>query len=286
MAKTAAIIGLGNMGREHLVAYGAAGIEVTHVCDFQFVKPEFDFLQSTDDWREVIGKTDFLSVASYDHCHAEQVIAGLEAGQAVFCEKPLCLTMDDFGLIEGMMEALEELKTRYPRPNYYPFTQRLGVNYPLRHVEKFKQLRRDIEDGKFGDIYFISATYHYGRRHKLDEWRADQPYSKMMGGGIHMADLVRWMTEEYLEFPDHPLQHGPVARGDFQIPHGFAQIIADFGSDRGDHWHEISIRGTKAEITVRNTDPTDKQACLKDFIAGYDDPTIFDVTEACLKMSR
>ena len=284
MPRTAAIIGLGAAGTQHIAAYEAAGVEVTHLCDLYRqkmwrTKSKVPALTLAANWRSVIGKTDFLSIASYDHCHAEQVIAGLAAGQKVFCEKPLCLSLEELIQIK---KTARSCHLSAPSGVVEAVFARLGVNYPLRHVDLFKALKRDIEAGWFGDIYFISATYHWGRRHKMGEWRGENPYSMMMGGGIHMVDLVRWMSGESFECCM------PLGFDDSWCMgiHTLGTIHVDSGSDRGDHWHEITIRGTKFEATVRNEAPTDKQACLKEFIAGYDDPTIFEVTEACLRMSR
>lgn len=38
-------------------------------------------------------------IATRHHLHAEQVLAGLEAGKHIFCEKPLCLSEDDLAEI-------------------------------------------------------------------------------------------------------------------------------------------------------------------------------------------
>lgn len=264
MTRTAAVIGIGAAGIRHVEGYREAGIEVTHIAD---LNPEQIIYGVTTKrhWREVIGKTDFLSVCSYDDWHAEQVSAGLRAGQAVFCEKPLCLSIDELGLIEIASDRIGS---------------RLGVNYPLRHVRAFKELKAKIATGTFGEIYFIEALYHWGRRHKLAEPRFQRPFSMMMAGGIHMVDLVRWLSGSLLE-PVAVSASDHVEIGS----HAHGLIIADFGSARGDHFHEVRIHGTEDRTTVRNFGPTDKTACLKDFIAGYDDPTIFEVTEACLKMS-
>ena len=47
------------------------------------------------------------------------------------------------------------------------------------------------------NIYYIEADYNYGRLKKLTHgWRSKVPnYSVTLGGGIHMLDLVLWITK-------------------------------------------------------------------------------------------
>jgi predicted dehydrogenase len=122
-----------------------------------------------------------VAVASYDQDHAAQILRALDAGRHVFSEKPMCTSEADAGRIR---QAL----TRAPK-------LRMSSNTILRMAPRFQALRADIVGGKMGRLYYAEADYNYGRLQKLTEgWRGQVPqYSVMLGGGIHMVDLLLWL---------------------------------------------------------------------------------------------
>ena len=80
----------------------AKGIELVGVCTAtggtgSHAASRFGFRYCTTDESEVLrdASVNTLLVATRHHLHARQVIAGLEAGKHVFCEKPLCLTREE-----------------------------------------------------------------------------------------------------------------------------------------------------------------------------------------------
>jgi len=125
-----------------------------------------------------------ISVATYDNEHCDYVIRALRAGKHVFVEKPMCLTA-------------EELTSIRRELSMHPGT-RLSTNTVLRQSPRFRWLKQTIADGQMGKLYLIEADYVYGRLEKLTRgWRGRIPgYSVMLGGGVHMVDLLLWLTGE------------------------------------------------------------------------------------------
>jgi predicted dehydrogenase len=159
------------------------------VCDIDPAKlamaaERYPELRRTSDPREILGdpEIDVVSVASYDDAHFEQIRLALENGKHVFAEKP-------FVLHEREAVALADLLRRRP-------DLRLSTNLPLRMSPRFVRVRELIAAGELGELYHLEGDYDYGRRHKLtDGWRGRIPYySVMLGGGIHMVDLLTWMS--------------------------------------------------------------------------------------------
>ena len=126
-----------------------------------------------------------VSIASFDQDHFGQVLAALDAGKHVFVEKPLCRTQDE----------LAQVKLRWMRDGG---RLKLGSNLILRAAPLYRWLKAVIESGDFGRIYAIDGDYLYGRLHKITGgWRgAVDDYSVMLGGGVHMIDLMLWLTGE------------------------------------------------------------------------------------------
>lgn len=183
------VIGLG-VGEQHIAGYRRADdVQVVALCDRDPAKqamaaakyPECTFYEAADD---LIAdpNVEVVSIASFDHHHAPQVIRALDLGKHVFCEKPLCTT-------EAELSDIRAAWSRNPGV-------RLSTNTILRMSPRFRDLQRRIRCGELGRLYYAEADYNYGRLHKLkDGWRGQIPdYSVMLGGGIHMVDLLLWLS--------------------------------------------------------------------------------------------
>ena len=66
----------------------------------------------------------------------------------------------------------------------------------MRYHPKFKKVKELINKKTIGKIYSIEGEYNYGRIEKLIKgWRGKIPfYSVVQGGGIHLIDLMIWIT--------------------------------------------------------------------------------------------
>lgn len=130
-------------------------------------------------------RLDVLAIASFDDAHYDQVIAALQAGKHVFVEKPVCRTLRE----------LADVKARWQANDGH---LKLCSNLVLRAAPLYVWLAEQIRAGALGQIYSFDGDYLYGRLHKITEgWRKDvSEYSVMQGGGVHLVDLLLWLTGE------------------------------------------------------------------------------------------
>lgn len=121
-------------------------------------------------------------IASYDDAHHEQVLAALRAGKHVFVEKPLCRSSEE-------LRAIRAAWTEAGRPL-------LASNLVLRAAPLYRWLADAIARGELGTVYAVDGDYLYGRLPKITEgWRGRvENYSVMLGGGIHLVDLMIGLT--------------------------------------------------------------------------------------------
>lgn len=184
----AGVIGLG-VGEQHIAGYRAAGVEVVALCDMNPDKraeasrryPECRIVESAEALLDA-EDVDVVSIASYDHHHAAQVVRAILRRKHVFSEKPLCMNEDELGAIQDALKR---------NPGV-----RLSTNTILRISERFRDIHSRVRAGELGRLYSVEADYNYGRLHKiLLGWRGEIfNYSVMLGGGIHMVDLLIWMV--------------------------------------------------------------------------------------------
>ena len=185
----AGVIGLG-VGEQHIAGYRrTAHTDVVALCDIDPEKqaaasakyPDCEIYATAEALIDDPG-IDVISIASFDHHHAGQVIRALNRRKHVFCEKPLCTS-------EAELLAIREAQARNPGV-------RLLTNTILRRSPRFRDLHARIRRGELGRLYYAEADYNYGRLHKLnDGWRGQiRDYSVILGGGIHMIDLLLWLS--------------------------------------------------------------------------------------------
>ncbi|MBI4662340.1 MAG: Gfo/Idh/MocA family oxidoreductase [Verrucomicrobia bacterium] len=196
---------------------------------------------------------EIVSIASFDDAHSDQVIKSLRAGKRVFVEKPLCRTFEELRLIKQTWVAAGRM--------------RLASNLVLRAAPLYVWLRRAVQDGEFGEIYAFDGDYLYGRIEKITQgWRKDVAnYSVMLGGGVHLVDLMVWITGQK---PESVVAFGNricTAGTEFQ-PHDFVaatfrfssglvgRITANFGCVHPHH-HGVRIFGTKKTFIYDDQGP-------------------------------
>lgn len=246
----AGVIGLG-VGAQHARAIAELpDCNIAWLCDFDAGKlKEYGALypqaRLTADADDVLGdpSVQFVVIASYDHMHADQVVKALDNGKHVLVEKPLCHTEDD---LQRIVAAL----ARHPEKVFQS-------NLILRRSPRLQELKRAIDAGEFGDIYYVEADYAYGRVHKITEgWRGQLPhYSVMAGGGIHVVDTILWLTgksvEEVQAYGNRiATRHTSFAFDDFQVAllrmsgDLVAKVSANFACVYP-HNHLFAIYGTK-----------------------------------------
>ena len=125
---------------------------------------------------------DAVVVASATNLHADQAEQGAKAGKAVFCEKPVDLSMDR---VAAVSETLAQTNV--------PFM--LGFN--RRFDPNFAAMKAQIDQGAIGDVEMVTILSRDPSPPPID-------YIKVSGGifrdmMIHDFDIARWLVGE--DFP-------------------------------------------------------------------------------------
>jgi len=184
------VIGLG-VGFHHVTTYlSNPNCKLIAVCDFNEEKlrdaaTRLDpaVLLTTDPGEILTHQNiNLVSVASWDNFHTEQILLGLAHGKHLFVEKPLCVSDEEAIQIWTALKRHAELK--------------IGTNLILRLSPRFLELKERILAGEIGDLISIEGDYNYGRLRKIVKgWRGEiKGYSGVLGGGVHIIDLMLWLT--------------------------------------------------------------------------------------------
>ena len=154
------------------------------------------------DYRELLRseRADIVAVSPAYHLHAEITCAALRAGSAVYCEKPLALTLETLAQVR---QAWEESR----RP--------LGIMLNFRYLPAFLTARRLVAAGAIGEPTVGYAQKSYKRGVRPDFYRSRDGFGGITPWvGIHAIDFLRWVSgREYrsvmaqhvkLHCPDYP----------------------------------------------------------------------------------
>lgn len=184
------IIGTGNISHCHIGGYKALPdlCEVVAVCDIDEEKVKayaasYGVPRHYTDYNEMLEKEklDAVSVCTWNAEHKNATIAALRSGANVICEKPMAMNAE---------EALEMEKT----------AKECGKLLMIAFVRRFGNdadiLKRFIDAGSLGDIYYAKATY-LRRNGCPGGWFGDKRYSgggPLIDLGVHVIDLVRYLA--------------------------------------------------------------------------------------------
>lgn len=185
----AAVIGLG-MGKGHLNNYlKHPGVKVVGIVDIdaarlEKVGSELGINSRYTDAEKMleIEKPDIVSVATPNKFHKPLAIAAMEAGAHVLCEKPMAM---------NAAEAEEMLAVSRKTG------RRLMINFSFRFTPQSWQLKKEVESGILGDVYF--ARTQWLRRRGLPGFGGWFGTKALSGGGplidlgVHRLDLALWL---------------------------------------------------------------------------------------------
>ena len=126
---------------------------------------------------------DGVVIATPSALHAEQSIAALERGVAVFCQKPL-------GRHAGETRAVVESAERANRL--------LGVDFSYRHCAALTAVRELVRSGELGTIHVVDLVFHnaYGPGKPWFYDRALSGGGCLMDLGVHLIDLALWTLDD------------------------------------------------------------------------------------------
>lgn len=247
------VIGFG-VGEQHARAYVAdRRCQLVAICDIDSSKQEdarreFPDVEIMEDPFALLSRDDIdaVSIASPDDAHFDQIIAAIDTGKHVFVEKPVCLSWAE----------LVEIRRRLRMQPHLVFSS----NLILRLSPRFQDIHMRLLSGEIGQPYYLEADYCYGRINKLiDGWRGKiSNYSVMLGGGVHVIDLLLWMTQrrvvQVAAFGNNICTQGTQVQFDdltaaiLQFDDGrVAKVSANFGSVMP-HFHRLQIYGTRGTI--------------------------------------
>jgi predicted dehydrogenase len=254
-----AVVGLG-VGEAHARAYLASGCDLRVLYDpdmerAQRLAAELGAGRVAPAYEDLLADPEVavVSLASPDDAHFGQALAALRAGKHVFVEKPLCRSLDE-------LVALQEARLAHP-------SLHLGSNLVLRAAPLYRWVREQVAAGALGSVYAFDGDYLYGRLHKITHgWRRDvEAYSVLLGGGIHLVDLMLRITGQRphsvtavgnrISTQGTAFQYADYVAATYEFESGLVgRISANFGCVQP-HQHVVRVFGTEATVTYDDQGP-------------------------------
>jgi predicted dehydrogenase len=184
-------LGVGWIGRNRMEAIAKSGaVDIVGIADTvadnssqaKTIAPAAQVVRNLDELCHL--DLDGIVIATPSAMHAEQCIAALERGVAVFCQKPLARNAPE---CRRVVEAARDANCL------------LGVDLSYRHTAGMQKIHELIRGRALGRIFAIEVVFHnaYGPD---KTWFYDP---KLSGGGciidlgIHLVDVALWA----LDFP-------------------------------------------------------------------------------------
>ena len=183
------VIGLG-MGRAHLAGYQSCpDCKIVAICDMDKGRlasagDEFEVEERFTRIEEMLAMKDLeaVSVALPNYLHCPITVQALRAGKHVLCEKPMAMTVEE---AETMVKTAGDLG------------KKLMIHFNYRFTPPAQALKRYVDGGDLGEIYFVRTGWH--RRRGVPGMGSWFTNVKLSGGGplidlgVHRLDLALWL---------------------------------------------------------------------------------------------
>ena len=139
------------------------------------------------DYKELLKLSDIdvVHVCTPNRSHSFITVDALEAGKHVLCEKPMAINSAE---AKKMLDAAKRTG------------KKLSIGYQSRFRPDAQYLKKEADEGRFGDIYYAKATAL--RRRAVPTWGVFLNEYEQGGGplidiGTHALDLTLWTMNNY-----------------------------------------------------------------------------------------
>ena len=164
-----------------------AGADIAAPAQEKF-KERFPNASIYTDYRDLLKEKEIgaVFISTPDFLHEEMAIAALEAGKAIYLEKPMAITIE--GCDRILKTAMET-------------GSKLFIGHNMRHFPVILKMKEIIDSGIIGDIqvgwcrHFVS----YGGDAYFRDWHSEQRYSTglLLQKGAHDIDVMHWLMGSY-----------------------------------------------------------------------------------------
>lgn len=178
------LIGAGNFSKNTLLPimketelYSFKALATTGGVGAAQTKDLFPFEYTTNDYTKLIDDNDIdLIVISTQHnSHAKFIIESLNAGKNVYCEKPLCLSLDELDRIEAA---------------YRDSKGELFCGLNRRHAPLIQQIKKSLATDRIPAVYdYIANAGFIPEEH----WTQDEKIGggRIIGEACHFVDVIQ-----------------------------------------------------------------------------------------------
>ncbi len=142
----------------------------------------------TDDWRELLKRNDIdaVFITSPDFLHEEQAVAALQAGKAVYLEKPMAITIAGCDRILETVCACEG---------------KLYLGHNMRHMFFVQKMKELIEQGVIGEVKTAWCRHFvgYGGDAFFKDWHSERRNvtGLLLQKAAHDIDVLHWLCGGY-----------------------------------------------------------------------------------------
>jgi predicted dehydrogenase/threonine dehydrogenase-like Zn-dependent dehydrogenase len=180
------LIGAGNFARNVLLPimketglYHFKALATTGGISAAQANNMFPFDYVTNDYTKLLEDkdTDLIAISTQHNSHANLIVKALEMGKNVYCEKPLCLTIEELDKIEAAY--------RISKGELF-----CGLN--RRHSPFIQEIKKNLSTDKIPAVYdyIVNAGYI-----PTDHWTQDEKAGggRIIGEACHFVDVIQYL---------------------------------------------------------------------------------------------
>lgn len=249
------IVGLGAIGERLMnIFQGRDDIVVSAFCDTSEIRlmemaTTYNVEKLFTDYQQLLAceELDAVYVAVPPKFHEEIVLAAIEAGKHILCEKPLANSVEE---AERMLAAVQETDLVH------------AMHFPLNYQASLQQFEAFINEGYVGELRRINLKMHFPHWPRL--WQqSDWVAGREQGGyvlevGVHWIQAIQRIfgaikeVRSQLQFPNDPslCENGIIA--EMQLENGISVLIDGLSNIGGEEQLEFAAYGTDGTIVLKN----------------------------------